>query len=220
VNRIHVHFGKSSKIKNISNDYIVNVLKLIKISYLKLTDGQIGDEPVGTVRSSSLANIPYGWLECNGQAVSRTTYSVLFDKFSTQLYDDPSSVQDPTHTLLSRYGEGDGTNTFNLPDYRECALVGIGSNGTFITDNTNQSHEIHTLGEFKDDQLQGHYHKGIQIGDSGSTSYYKPDVTLNYNTGNGVYIREPITDNTNGTPRIGSTTHGKQIGVTYLIKVL
>lgn len=193
-----------------------NPVVLSSTDYTIYADGQIGDEPVGTVRSSSLANIPYGWLECNGQAVSRTTYSVLFDKFSTQLYDDPSSVQDPTHTLLSRYGEGDGTNTFNLPDYRECALVGIGSNGTFIIDNTNQAHEVHTLGEFKDDQFQGHSHySGHQDrGEGGNYNYMKWDGDYNNPTKN------IISDGTNGTPRYGTTTHGKQIGVMYLIKVL
>jgi microcystin-dependent protein len=41
---------------------------------------------------------PTGWLMCNGAAVSRTTYAALF------------AVCGET------YGEGDGSNTFNLPD--------------------------------------------------------------------------------------------------------
>jgi microcystin-dependent protein len=41
--------------------------------------------------------IPTGWLECNGQAVSRTTYSELFALIGTT------------------YGVGDGSTTFNLP---------------------------------------------------------------------------------------------------------
>lgn len=40
------------------------------------------------------------WLVCNGQAVSRTTYSQLFNIIGTQ------------------YGEGDGSTTFNVPDLR------------------------------------------------------------------------------------------------------
>ena len=32
--------------------------------------------------------------------------------------------------------------------------------------------------------------------------------------------RDIIAHNTDGTPRYGTTTHGKQIGITYLIKVL
>ncbi len=40
------------------------------------------------------------WLVCNGQAVSRATYSQLFNIIGTQ------------------YGEGDGSTTFNVPDLR------------------------------------------------------------------------------------------------------
>ena len=43
---------------------------------------------------------PAGWLKANGIAVSRTTYSALFGAIST------------------KYGVGDGSTTFNLPDLR------------------------------------------------------------------------------------------------------
>src|SRR5690606_12484509 len=46
------------------------------------------------------STVPGGWLECDGAAVSRTTYSRLFGRIS----DD--------------YGPGDGSTTFNLPDLR------------------------------------------------------------------------------------------------------
>jgi hypothetical protein len=42
--------------------------------------------------------IPDGYLECNGQAINRTTYAALFSKIGTL------------------YGVGDGSSTFNLPD--------------------------------------------------------------------------------------------------------
>ena len=43
---------------------------------------------------------PSGFLKCNGQAVSRTTYSALFAAIGTT------------------YGSGDGSTTFNLPEFR------------------------------------------------------------------------------------------------------
>lgn len=43
---------------------------------------------------------PAGWLKANGIAVSRTTYSALFGAIGT------------------KYGVGDGSTTFNLPDLR------------------------------------------------------------------------------------------------------
>lgn len=58
-----------------------------------------GLAPVGTVimfAGSSWA--PSDWLECNGSAVSRATYSGLFSAIGTT------------------FGVGDGSTTFNLPD--------------------------------------------------------------------------------------------------------
>ncbi|NBV42703.1 hypothetical protein EBR96_08055 [bacterium] len=49
---------------------------------------------------------PDGWLECDGRAVSRTTYSALFSVIQTN------------------FGSGDGATTFNLPDMRGRTMVG------------------------------------------------------------------------------------------------
>ena len=51
------------------------------------------------------ASIPSGFLECNGQAVSRSTYAALFAVVSTT------------------YGVGDGTTTFNVPDLTDRTVV-------------------------------------------------------------------------------------------------
>lgn len=50
-----------------------------------------------------------GFLECNGQAISRTTYAELFKKIGTT------------------YGKGDSSSTFNLPDYSNRVPVGTSS---------------------------------------------------------------------------------------------
>ena len=49
------------------------------------------------------------WAFCDGHAVSRTTYATLYAVLGTQ------------------YGAGDGSSTFNLPDYRARSPVGAGS---------------------------------------------------------------------------------------------
>ncbi len=54
--------------------------------------------PVGLIAPYASATPPSLWLECFGQAVSRTTYSALFTVTSTT------------------YGIGDGSTTFNVPD--------------------------------------------------------------------------------------------------------
>lgn len=56
--------------------------------------------PSGSIFAWSTSTAPTGWLECDGSAVSRTTYADLFAVIS----DD--------------YGNGDGSTTFNLPDLR------------------------------------------------------------------------------------------------------
>ncbi|MGQ0644396.1 MAG: phage tail protein [Elusimicrobiota bacterium] len=62
--------------------------------------------PVGTVIAYAGATPPAGWLFCNGQAVSRTTYASLFGAIGTI------------------YGAGDGSTTFNVPDLRGRVAVG------------------------------------------------------------------------------------------------
>lgn len=56
--------------------------------------------PPGTMVPFGGAAVPAGWLECFGQAVSRTTYAALFA------------------VIGSAHGAGDGSTTFNLPDMR------------------------------------------------------------------------------------------------------
>lgn len=56
--------------------------------------------PIGTIDWFAMSTAPAGYLECDGSAVSRSTYSALFSKIGTL------------------YGVGDGSSTFNLPDLR------------------------------------------------------------------------------------------------------
>lgn len=65
--------------------------------------------PPGTVMAYAGSTAPTGWLLCNGQAVSRSTYANLFAAVSTT------------------YGNGDGSSTFNLPDTKGRTVVGVGS---------------------------------------------------------------------------------------------
>lgn len=63
------------------------------------------DAPVGAIIPYGGSTAPAGWLLCNGAAVSRTTYSDLFAVIGT------------------KYGAGDGTTTFNLPDAEAGAVL-------------------------------------------------------------------------------------------------
>lgn len=65
---------------------------------------------VGDIKASVKNANHDNWFLCDGQAISRVTYSDLFALIGTN------------------FGAGDGTTTFNLPDYRGKFLRGLGGN--------------------------------------------------------------------------------------------
>lgn len=56
--------------------------------------------PAGAIMGFAMSTSPSGWLKANGAAISRSTYATLFAAIGTT------------------FGAGDGSTTFNLPDYR------------------------------------------------------------------------------------------------------
>jgi microcystin-dependent protein len=74
--------------------------------------------PPGTLASYGGASAPSGWLVCDGSAVSRTVYGLLFTAIGTL------------------YGAGDGSTTFNLPDLRGRVPVGYAASGGHVDVNT------------------------------------------------------------------------------------
>ncbi len=107
--------------------------------------------PIGGVVlwSGTLTNFPSGnWSICNGQQLSRTTYSELFAIIGTT------------------YGAGDGSTTFNIPDLRDRFVVGSSSNGgTSITGSATRT------GGSKDATLVTHNHSGTTGGTSTNHSH-------------------------------------------------
>lgn len=65
--------------------------------------------PTGTILPWGSASIPTGYLQCNFQEVSRSTYSALFGVIGTT------------------FGAGNGTTTFNVPNASGRTLIGTGS---------------------------------------------------------------------------------------------
>ena len=63
----------------------------------------------GTINMWPTASAPTGYLLCNGAAVSRTTYSALYAVLGTT------------------FGSGDGSTTFNLPNYTDRMPIGAGN---------------------------------------------------------------------------------------------
>lgn len=92
-----------------------NVVQLDSGGRLPAVDGSqltgLGAVPSGVVVPFAGSSAPTGWLLCYGQAVSRTTYAVLFGAIGTT------------------FGAGDGSTTFNLPDLRGRVAAGVDNMG-------------------------------------------------------------------------------------------
>lgn len=142
--------------------------------------------------SGALGAPPTGWLDLDGSAINRTTYSALFALYGVD------------------YGAGDGSTTFNLPNAQGVFIRGAG------TQSINGRNKTGTRGTTQEDALQGHYHdftNSIQYNAGGFNAGGGAAAnTLSQATGG------PITDGTNGTPRIGAETRPANIVLTYIVK--
>ena len=164
--------------------------------------------PAGVIEMYGGSSAPSGWLMCTGQAVSRTTYASLFTAIGTA------------------FGVGDGSTTFNVPDFQGRSPKGVGtsSGGSDVT----HVAETIVLATKYNDKMQGHRHElhtagggtqdavmmvGADGGFSSKISSGSSATTTNYLT-----VRSPNTDTVNGTPRTGTTTTGKTLGINFIIK--
>ncbi len=152
--------------------------------------------PPGKVAAFGMPSAPTGWLFCDGSAVSRTTYAALFSAIGTW------------------HGAGNGTTTFNLPDYRGVFLRGVDA-GRGLNPNR-------VFASYEDDAFKSHNHSindpshahstiGVandgNFGAGGSAGYSSGTTnTAGSNTG--------ITINNSG----GAETRPRNVAVYYCIK--
>ena len=90
----------------ISNPSLAQIKKALTEMLPKLKPLSV---PTGMI--SAFHTVPEGWLQCNGAAVSRTTYAALFAVIGT------------------KYGSGDGSTTFNLPNLHHRFIEGTNTSG-------------------------------------------------------------------------------------------
>ena len=100
------------------------------LSFASIGSGSL--VPTASVFALATSTVPSGYLECDGAAVSRTTYADLFAAIGTT------------------YGSGNGASTFNVPDLR----------GEFIRgwDNSRGVDSGRTLGSTQSDENKSHNH--------------------------------------------------------------
>lgn len=164
-----------------------------------LGDKYFSNAPIGVIQAFSGQTVPYGYLLANGASYKVADYPDLYA------------------VIGNTYG-GDSTN-FNVPDYRETVLVGVGENTT----DTIASHDVYELGEFKDDQLQ-RITGDFEAGNRNTSPHTSGAFSLKESPYTWFALSETTTSSSNvgfdssKVTRSGTTTHGKQKGVTYIIK--
>lgn len=132
----------------------------------ELTLKQADTLPIGVIAEYASDKIPDNWLLCDGREIDRKAYKSLFN------------------TIGTKYGSGDGTNTFNLPDLRGKVVVGKSSETEFNDLGKTGGEKTHTL---TTNEMPSHNHRVAgRVNTSGSPSV--PDGAIpavNANTGDG-----------------------------------
>jgi len=152
----------------------------------------MADNLVGGIMYFAKSSCPNGFLKANGAAVSRTTYSKLYDAIGVT------------------FGSGDGSTTFNLPDIRGEFLRGY--------DDGRGVDSGRSIGTSQSDAFQGHRHRTTKRYNSAISGtigpVYRPDGSISDDT----LLTDPISDGVNGTPRVASETRPRNIALMGCIK--
>jgi microcystin-dependent protein len=140
------------------------------------------DGIIGEIKTFGSADVPNGWLECDGAAISRTTYAGLFARLGVT------------------WGVGNGTTTFNLPDFRGYFLRGW-DHGAGVD-------SARAFASSQADDLKSHDHT------------YNNNLGLSFNGSN---LDSASGSNGSNTPRLtgatgGTETRPKNKAVLYCIK--
>tara|TARA_Y100001963_G_scaffold160000_1_gene266918 strand:- start:440 stop:1345 length:906 start_codon:yes stop_codon:yes gene_type:complete len=170
-------------------------------TYSGSTWEKVGGVPSGSIVAYPVATPPSGWLICNGQAVSRSTYATLFAVIGTT------------------YGAGDGSSTFAVPDCRGEFIRGL--------DQGRNVDPSRSIGSTQADLLESHNHS-VSISDPG---HYHQVAYSNSDSGDGVIEEsgtghsgyEPTESATTGISASISATGGaetrpRNIAFVYIIK--
>lgn len=171
--------------------------------------------PAGTITQTARATAPTGYLLCDGSAISRTTYSALFDAIGTA------------------YGSGDGSTTFNIPNLKGKVPVGydplqtefdaLGETGGAKTNTLNannlppHSHPIsdpghsHTQRRYDENGTGPGFNRSMLFGNWQNRPFFDAESTATSGTG--------ITVNNNSTTNTPVNNLQPYVVLNYMIKI-
>ncbi|MCB0383590.1 MAG: tail fiber protein [Psychroserpens sp.] len=163
--------------------------------------------PVGAIFSFPIDTPPTGYLVCDGSAVSRTTYANLFALIGTT------------------YGAGDGSTTFNLPDYRGKFLRGLDSgsgndpDATLRLDRGDGITGDH-VGTVQNNALSSHLHENNppSVNSSSGGTHYHNTISSNAftnNAGDHFHNVPSNTSTTNFLPNHNHILRGQRVNASY-----
>ena len=190
-NNDEILFKRSTNVKGFAVSHLADKIAELMNAKLKSI------VPIGTI-SAFVGNVaPDGYMVCNGSAISRSEYSVLFNMIGTM------------------YGIGDGTNTFNLPDFRGKFLEGVptGKNLGDIVEaglpSINHTHSYYTATNRTYQGIESIGAVGGLITANGNKRYWNGETTTNTSTNSTV----------NGIYGKSDTVQPPAVCVNYIIKV-
>lgn len=153
--------------------------------------------PTGTVMSFAGTSAPTGYIFCDGAAISRTTFRNLFA------------------AIAITHGQGDGSTTFNIPDYRGRFLRGVDGTAARDPDSASRTamntggNTANNIGSVQGHQYASHNH-GIKFYNGGPAGNNDGVV------GSGNW---QITNNNTSIANGGNETRPINAYVNYIIKV-
>lgn len=165
--------------------------------------------PTGVISAFGGTSAPAGYLLCDGQTVSRTTYAALFGVIGTA------------------FGAGDGSTTFGIPDTKALVLRGLGQQ----TINGRLKDGGILVGSKLEDQMQKLTGSVEQVAKRSSTGAAGAlSVTLQNDLGGSGtssatrdLFRIELDSANSPDARVSSTTAGEtrvsSLGVNYIIKI-
>lgn len=219
-------FGLTLSPPTLANDYTItlptlpastSIVEIDNSGTMTATQTLATLMPTGAVMAYAGTSAPTGWLMCDGSAVSRATYAALFAVIGITA------------------GQGNGSTTFNVPDYRGRFLRGVdGAAGrdpdaagrTAMNTGGNTGNNVNSV---QDDALEYHNHGVTDPGHNhtqaiangvgggftsalvaGAYSGQTPDAWSTYNNTTGITINNS-----------GSSTENRPLNayVAYIIRV-